>query len=63
MSTNKPKIAMIGAGAIGGVTAALIQLSGRDVEIVCNHRNTAEMISNQGLRITGVKGNHRVRMK
>jgi len=54
---------MIGAGAIGSVTAAFIQQYGCDVEIVCNHQETAEKISNQGVRITGVKGEHKIKMK
>jgi len=54
---------MIGAGAIGGVTAAFIQQYGCDVEIVCNHQETADKISNLGVRITGVKGEHMVKMK
>ena len=32
MFTNESKIAMIGAGAIGGITAAYIQQSGRELE-------------------------------
>jgi len=63
MLTKESKIAMIGAGAIGGVTAAFIKRSGMDIEVVCNHPDTAEKISNQGLHITGVKGEHSIQMK
>jgi len=63
MLTNESTIAMVGAGAIGGVTAAFIQQSGHALEIVCNRRDTADKISNQGIHISGVKGEHRVRMK
>jgi ketopantoate reductase len=33
MLNEANRIAMIGAGAIGGITAALIRESGRDLEI------------------------------
>ena len=61
--TKESKIAMIGAGAIGGVTAAFIQQSGWPLEIVCKHQETADKISDQGLRITGLRGEHCVPMK
>ena len=63
MLTKESKIAMIGAGAIGGVTAAFIRLSGPELEIICNHQDTADKIFHQGIHITGVKGEHCVQMK
>jgi 2-dehydropantoate 2-reductase len=63
MLTNDSKIAMVGAGAIGGITAALIKQAGQDLEIVCKHQDLADKISNQGMHITGIKGEHRVKLK
>jgi 2-dehydropantoate 2-reductase len=63
MLNKESRIAMIGAGAIGGITAALIQESGRDLEIVCKHQTLADKINRQGLHITGIKGEHRVRLR
>ena len=63
MLTKESKIAMVGAGAIGGITAAFIKQSGQDIEIVCNHREIVDKISSQGIHITGVKGEHRTQLK
>jgi len=63
MFGEKTKIAMIGAGAIGGVTAAFIQQAGWKLEIVCKHAETVDRISRQGIHIDGVKGEHRVPLK
>jgi 2-dehydropantoate 2-reductase len=63
MLTKDSKIAMVGAGAIGGITAALIKQAGQDLEIVCKHQDLADKISNQGMHITGIKGEHRVKLK
>jgi 2-dehydropantoate 2-reductase len=63
MLTKDSKIAIIGAGAIGGVTAAFMKQNGHELEIVCKHRDTADKISHQGIHITGVKGEHRVQLK
>jgi 2-dehydropantoate 2-reductase len=54
---------MVGAGAIGGVTAAFISKAGYDLEIVCKHKDLADKINDDGIDITGIKGNHRIRMK
>lgn len=63
MPTAKPKLAMIGAGAIGGVTAAFIQQAGQPIEIVCKHARLAEKIRQEGIHITGIKGSYRVKME
>lgn len=63
MLTKDSKIAMIGAGAIGGITAAFIQLAGRDLEIVCKHQDLVDKISNQGIHVTGIKGEYRVKLR
>ena len=63
MFTQEAKIAVIGAGAIGGITSAFIKQSGRDLEIVCKHQDTVNKISEHGIHVTGLKGEHRVRLK
>jgi len=63
MLTKESKIAVIGAGAIGGITAAFIKQTGQDLEIVCNRREIANKISEHGVHTTGLKGEHRVRLK
>ena len=55
---EKPRIVVIGAGAIGGVTAAFMRQAGHDVTLVCKHREVADLSSGKGLHITGVKGAH-----
>ena len=49
-------IAVIGAGAIGGITAAYLSRAGYDVELVCKHRSKADLVNNEGLHIAGVRG-------
>ena len=56
-------IAVIGAGAIGGITAAFLKKAGFDVEIVCKYRKKAKQVINEGLHITGVRGEQTVKMK
>lgn len=56
MSTHSPRIAVIGAGAIGSVTAGLLGRAGHRVELVCKHRGTMARIGSGGLRISGVAG-------
>ena len=40
------RILMVGAGAIGGSTAAFIALAGYDITIVANREEVAEQIRN-----------------
>jgi 2-dehydropantoate 2-reductase len=56
-------IAVIGAGAIGGITAAYLAKAGYDVEIVCKYAEKAEQVRTKGLHIVGVRGEHYVPMK
>ncbi len=53
---RKLRIAVVGAGAIGGITAAYMAKAGFDVHLVCKHRQIAVLASTTGLHITGVKG-------
>ena len=56
------KIAVIGCGAIGGITAGLIKQQGYDVEVVCKHRDLSNQIRSFGLHIFGIKGDHTIKM-
>jgi 2-dehydropantoate 2-reductase len=63
MLTKDSKIAVVGAGAIGGVTAAFVHQLGCDIEIVCKHTEIIDKIAARGLHVIGVKGELRVRLK
>ena len=54
------RIAVIGAGAIGGITAAFMAQAGQDITLVCKHPAIAEQARSHGLRIEGVRGAHNV---
>lgn len=56
MTTQQSKMVVIGAGAIGGITAACLKKAGRDVAVVCKYPELAEKIKTRGLHVTGVKG-------
>ena len=61
---KKPKtIAVVGAGAIGGITAACLQKSGLDVELVSKHQDTTDRINSIGLHVFGIRGDEMVRLK
>jgi len=53
MIKNNPSILVIGAGAIGGITAALLRQKGYDVTIAAKYPDYAEKISSKGINITG----------
>ena len=60
---NKPpplKLAVIGAGAIGGVTAGLMKKAGWEPILVCKHQKIVDRIDDQGVSIRGIKGTHRI---
>ncbi|ADK85511.1 2-dehydropantoate 2-reductase [Desulfarculus baarsii DSM 2075] len=63
MLTSESPTAVIGAGAIGGITAALMAKAGRNVELVCKHSQTTDRALYPGLRLRGVCGEHEVRMQ
>ncbi len=50
------KIAIIGAGAIGGLIAGYLKIKGEDVSLV-GHADAVEAIEKGGLRIQGLRGN------
>lgn len=62
MDKKDIKIAVIGAGAIGGVIAAFIAKAAYDVEVACKYEDLACKIRARGLHIFGVKGDHRISM-
>ena len=53
------KIAVVGAGAIGGICAACISRAGYDVQVVTRREEHARAIREQGIRVTGIKGEFR----
>nr|WP_122012155.1 2-dehydropantoate 2-reductase [Maliibacterium massiliense] len=57
---EKPSIAVIGAGAIGGITAAFMAQAGCDVELVCKHEAIAAQACGEGLHVVGVRGEHTI---
>ena len=63
MLTKELTVAIVGAGAIGGVTAAFMRRAGQNVEIVCKHRNIFDKINREGIHITGIKGECQVKIK
>jgi len=56
MKQTGDKILIIGAGAIGGITAAFIARSGYNVVLVTRYHELAEHLSKQGMHVTGVRG-------
>ena len=57
------RIAVIGAGAIGGITAALMAGNGLDVQLVCKHEDIAAIANGEGLKLSGHCGEQRVKVK
>lgn len=58
----KKSIAVIGAGAIGGITAAFLAKAGHDVQIVCKYEDKAKLAREEGLVVAGIRGEHRIKM-
>ena len=63
MIAKDAKIAVVGAGAIGGVTAAFIKKAGWNPLLVCKHEETADLSKYPGMRISGIKGDHTVALQ
>jgi 2-dehydropantoate 2-reductase len=63
MLTRELKLAVIGAGAIGGTTAAFMKKAGWDPILVCKHADTLAQIERQGIHVFGLKGEHRVPLR
>jgi 2-dehydropantoate 2-reductase len=62
MKGSDLKFLVVGAGAIGGITAALLKKNGIDVEIVCKHDDYASLISTTGIEIKGACGEFSVKI-
>ena len=61
--TNKElKIAVVGAGAIGGICAGLIKKAGYDVTVVVRREAHARQIMEEGIHIKGICGEFTVKM-
>ena len=60
MIKKDANIAIIGAGAIGGVTAAFIKKAGWDPVLVCKHQLTLDRIRTSGIKVSGIKGDHTI---
>ena len=52
MNPNDLKIAVVGAGAIGSVTAALMTKAGWEPILVCKHADTLAQVTSPGLVVT-----------
>jgi 2-dehydropantoate 2-reductase len=50
------RIVIVGAGAIGGITAVLLRQAGYDVVLACKHQEIADIANGRGLHVTGVEG-------
>jgi len=63
MEYRRSKILVVGAGAVGGITAAFLVHAGYDVEVICRSKELTALLRSHGLHIYGVKGEHRVRLR
>ena len=63
MALKDKSILVVGAGSIGGISAAILKNAGYNVEIVCKYEDYRENIINEGLKVSGVKGSFREKMK
>ncbi|HEX7494118.1 MAG TPA: 2-dehydropantoate 2-reductase, partial [Bacteroidales bacterium] len=62
MKGSDLKFLVVGAGAVGGITAVLLKKKGIDVEIVCKHDDYASLISTTGIEIKGACGEFSVKI-
>ncbi len=60
MISKNAKIAVVGAGAIGGISAAFIKKAGWDPVLVCKHQKTVDLSASPGIHVSGTKGDHTV---
>jgi 2-dehydropantoate 2-reductase len=56
------KITVVGAGAMGGSYGALLAVAGHEVSLVDAWQAHVDAIERDGLRLVGVRGEHRVRV-
>lgn len=62
MNKSDLSIVVVGAGAVGGITAALLKKAGYNAEIVCKYDDYARTISGTGLKVSGASGNFKITM-
>jgi 2-dehydropantoate 2-reductase len=60
MQQSKPRIVVVGPGAIGGATAALAAAAGHAVTLVCKDPALATKVSTEGLLLRGARGSRAV---
>jgi 2-dehydropantoate 2-reductase len=63
MLDKRIRITIVGAGAIGGVAAALLGRAGWELEVVCKHQETVDCIASRGLHLFGVKGEDYIQLR
>jgi 2-dehydropantoate 2-reductase len=56
------KITVVGAGAMGGSYGGLLAVAGHEVSLIDAWRAHVDAINRDGLRVDGVRGEHRVRL-
>lgn len=57
------RILVIGAGAIGGTTAAFMAKAGWDVTVLCRREELAQTLREKGMHISGVRGEMDIPLK
>ncbi|HDZ41162.1 MAG TPA: ketopantoate reductase family protein [Bacteroidetes bacterium] len=62
MDLKEKSILVVGAGSIGGITAAFLKNAGYNVEIVCKYEEYRDIIISEGIAVSGVKGAVREKM-
>lgn len=60
MDAKNAKVLVVGAGAIGGITAGFLAKAGRNVGVVDKSRSIVDRIRLEGLHVFGVGGDFRV---
>jgi len=63
MALKDKSILVVGAGSIGGISAAILKNAGYNVEIVCKYEDYRDIIRHEGLKVSGVKGSFHEKMK
>lgn len=56
-------ILVVGAGSVGGITAAFLKKAGYNVEIVCKYDDYKDIIVNEGLSVKTLSGKFREKMR
>jgi 2-dehydropantoate 2-reductase len=62
MKSSDFSLLVVGAGAVGGITASLLKKNGINVEIVCKYDDYAMLVSEKGINVKGVCGDFTVKI-